>query len=210
MPDASYEGMLTEIERLEAVAKREALCLVDISGVMAGGQEGATAGYGTMLSIVEGVESRPQRGAAKQQAARQAQEKEPRRTAGNVGAGQPMREEIKEKMKGIVSGLPEAKTKFGEMRIKRINTKDLVLPNLPISDQIQELEQIVAALNENALNKDQKKVARLEVEGLQQYVQELEEELARENKALSAIDRSLWDMRAQRLNEALALFKKGV
>ena len=105
--------------------------------------------------------------------------------------------------------MPAPKPKFGELKIKRLDTKKLVLPNLPISDQIRELEQIMAALKENALDGDQMKVARLELAGLKQHVKDMEEELAREKKSLSALDRSLWDMREQRLDEAVSLMRGG-
>jgi hypothetical protein len=203
--------MLTLIERLEAGTKKEELCLVNISGVSESGEQAAPEGYGKLLEIVEAVESKPQKiSNAKQQIARQAQEKEDRKAAENVGAWQPSsRKDIKEEMGGIANGMPEAKPKFDEMKIKKM-AEDLVLPNLPISDQMQELEQIVSALKEKAFNKEQVKVARTEIEGLQRYVNELGKELKREKKDLSALDKSLWDMRERRLKEAMSLIKKGV
>ncbi len=210
MPDVSYADMLTVIEGLEAGAKRGELCLVDISKVAGSGQQAAAPGYGKMLDMAEEVEAKPQKGAAaRQQSAKQAVERESRTAAEGIAeAQQPKRESIKAEMQGIVSGLHEAKPKFNELKIKRVNTNDLVLPGLPISDQIRELEQIVAALRENALDKEQAKIARLELEGLQQVVNDLEDELAREKRSLSELDRSLWDMRRQRLTEALSLIKR--
>jgi hypothetical protein len=209
LPDVSYAEMLTVIEGLEAGAKRGELCLIDISKVAGSEKQAAAPGYGKMLDMAEGVEAKPQKGtAARQQSAKQAVERENRTAAEGIAeVQQPKRESIKAEMQGIVSGLHEAKPKFNELKIKRMNTKGLVLPGLPISDQIRELEQIVAALKENALDKEQAKVARLELEGLQQVVKDLEDELAKEKKSLGELDRSLWDMRRQRLEEALSLLK---
>ena len=211
MQDTSYADMLAEIGELEASAKKEALCFVDISGVQGGEAQEAAAGYGKMLEVVEEVESKQQKGSAgRQQAQRQAaQEKVERRTAEADAEQASRHESIREEVEGIASRMPAPKPKFGELKIKRLDTKKLVLPNLPISDQIRELEQIMAALKENALDGDQMKVARLELAGLKQHVKDMEEELAREKKSLSALDRSLWDMREQRLDEAVSLMRGG-
>ena len=198
--------MLALIEGLEAGAKKEELCLVDISGVSETEQEAPAPGYGRMLAIVDGIEARPQKVmTARQQAAKQ----EERRAVEVAASGQPSkRGNIKKEMQGIVGGMQEMTPKFTELKMKTADIEDLVLPNLPISDQIQELEQIVAALREKSFDREQIKVARQELEGLKRYVEELDAEMAKEKKTLNELDRSLWNMREHRLREALALIKR--
>jgi len=205
--------MLTLIEGLEAGVKREELCMIDLSKVTEGGQQGAAPAYDNMLDIAEEVESKPQRGpSARQQIAKQVNVKVTNAFEGRgIGAAQPSkRESIKAEMRGIVSGLQDAKPAFAELRIKKIDTSELMLPNLPISDQIKELERIVSVLKENGLDSEQTKIARLELEGLQQCVKDLKDGMAQGDNILSELDRSLWDMREQRLDEALSLIEKGM
>ena len=97
--------MLAEIGELEASAKKEALCFVDISGVQGGEAQEAAAGYGKMLEVVEEVESKQQKGSAgRQQAQRQAaQEKVERRTAEADAEQASRHESIREEVEGIAS-----------------------------------------------------------------------------------------------------------
>ncbi|HVC58513.1 MAG TPA: hypothetical protein VND15_03510 [Candidatus Acidoferrales bacterium] len=58
------------------------------------------------------------------------------------------------------------------IRIKKIDTRSLVLPNLSVSDQIVELERIAQGLKENVFDQDQLSVVRQEVLGLNQVANE--------------------------------------
>ncbi|MDE1833285.1 MAG: hypothetical protein KGH58_02600 [Candidatus Micrarchaeota archaeon] len=81
------------------------------------------------------------------------------------------------------------------VRIKRINTRSLVLPNLSVSDQIVELERIAEGLKENVFDQDQLSVVRDEVLGLNQVVRESPQS----QDALS-------QARDQRLKEVMSMF----
>ena len=68
---------------------------------------------------------------------------------------------------------------------------------------------IITALKEDAFDDEQMKVVRRELGGLKDYVIELERELKKTNKSLDQLDQSLWEIRDQRLGEALALLRGG-
>jgi hypothetical protein len=203
--------MVKVIEGLEKGAKAKELSYIDISGMLGNKAGAGAAEYGKMLEVVEGMESKQKGGAERQQAAKQAQqaqglEANKLKQGGAPSAGN---ERVKEEMQKMIGGLPEIRPKFGEFKIRRTNAGDLVLPNLPISDQIQELERIIAVLKENVLNKEQRATIGTELEGLDRYVRKLKKESAKEKKGRSKSDQSLWEMRDQRLREAGSLFRSG-
>jgi hypothetical protein len=207
LQETSYEDMLKAIDALEAGAKRGELGYIDIAGI--GGAGGTAAeSYREMLGTVEEIDAKQKGFSAIKQAARQTHEQEERKVAEGAKATeqQARRKRAEEaEVKAVAGGMPEAKPRFGALRIKIESDKGLVLPGLQISDQVHELERIVSALRENALNEGQIKIARMEVEGLKRHVLALENELEREGKILGQLDQSLWGMRNQRLDEALAL-----
>ena len=205
--------MLKEMEELEGSAKAEELGFVDISRMFGGKVQAAAPGYRKMLELLEGIESK-QKAAERErpQAARQEQaaHAEAGSKTAEVGAGTAANaQRVKEEMHTIIGGLSAPKPKFGELRIKRPNALESVLPNLQISDQIQELERIIAALKKNAFDREQMKIVRTELNDLKDYVGALKKRLRKEGKGLNELDQSLWDIRDSRLGEAISLSKSG-
>jgi hypothetical protein len=216
--------MLKIIAAMEAGAKKEELGYIEISGIS--GAEGTVAeSYREMLDTVEDIEAK-QKGyqVIKPQVVKQAHEQEERKVVEVPRAAEkPVEKPVdvekaraaeklakreraeKEEVKAVASSMPVAKPRFGALKIKAVSDKGLVLPGLQISDQIHELERIVAALKENAFDQEQIKITRMETEGLEREVLELKKELRREGKKLSPLEQSLWDMRDLRLDEVSAL-----
>ncbi|MGC8571783.1 MAG: hypothetical protein ACP5RI_02765 [Candidatus Micrarchaeia archaeon] len=93
------------------------------------------------------------------------------------------------------------------MKIK-INIKDLVLPNLPVSDQISELERIIEGLNEHVFDSEHLEIVAEEVYGLEQYINIMKKAEKGKKKQLSDLERSLEELRDQRLSDAVALLSK--
>ena len=89
--------------------------------------------------------------------------------------------------------------------IKRINMKDLVLPSVSMSDQISELERIIEGLKENVFDEEHLDIVIQEVYGLSQYVEKADKDLKKRHIELSQLERSLWQIRDQRLKEATAI-----
>lgn len=90
-----------------------------------------------------------------------------------------------------------------ELHMKRINTKDLVLPSLSLADQISELERVIEGLNENVFDSDHIAVLSQEVYGLQQTINTAK----KSQKTKDSLEQSLLDLRGQRLADAIALLK---
>jgi len=164
-----------------------------------------------MLELLEGIEAK-QRGVERPQRAAQAAREEARKTAETAGPGPgtaAVEGRMKEEMHTIIGGLSPTKPNFKEIKMKRPNAPKTVLPNLQISDQIQELERIITALRENVLDKEQMKIVKLELAGLKDYINKLRKEIEKEGKSLNELDQSLWAIRDQRLEEAIILSKSG-
>ncbi|MCL5092521.1 MAG: hypothetical protein M1364_02570 [Candidatus Marsarchaeota archaeon] len=89
--------------------------------------------------------------------------------------------------------------------VKRINMKDLVLPSISMSDQISELERIIEGLKESVFDEEHLDIVIQEVYGLSQYVEKADKDLKKRHIELSQLERSLWQIRDQRLKEATAI-----
>lgn len=91
--------------------------------------------------------------------------------------------------------------------IKRINMKDLVLPSVSMADQISELERIIEGLKENVFDEEHLDIVIQEVYGLSQYVEKTDKDLKKKHVELSQLERSLWQIRDQRLKEATSVLE---
>ncbi|MGC8669557.1 MAG: hypothetical protein ACP5TL_00160 [Candidatus Micrarchaeia archaeon] len=91
-------------------------------------------------------------------------------------------------------------------KIKRVNISELVLPNLTLADQIAELERIIEGLKENVFDSEHIIIVEEELYGLDQMLSDLR----KQNKLVpkSELEKSLFDLRDQRLSEALSLLHK--
>jgi len=110
----------------------------------------------------------------------------------------------KAELSGIVRKIG-AVAKMPKIKVKRINVSELVLPNLTLADQIAELERIIEGLNEHVFDSEHLAIVVEELEGLNQVIED-----AKKKKKIapkSDLERSLFELRDQRLAEALALLK---
>jgi len=85
-------------------------------------------------------------------------------------------------------------------RISKIQTKKLVLPNLSIQDQMHELEGILDALDQNALDLEQLKIVRLEVAGVASSRQRERPQDDAQRALIAARDKLLSDIGNRLLN----------
>jgi len=85
-------------------------------------------------------------------------------------------------------------------RISRIQAKKLVLPNLSIQDQMHELEGILDALDQNALDLEQLKIVRLEVAGVVSSRQREKPQDDAQRALIAARDKLLSDIGNRLLN----------
>lgn len=132
--------------------------------------------------------------------------KEARATAAATAkAGSAIGEELSttlaKEVKQIGSQLPRVAENVKRMTEKRIDISGLVLPNLPVADQVSELERIIEALNENIFNTEQVSIVRQELEGLRQVI------ASRPDKG---IDPAIAQLRESRLQAALGMLESRV
>ncbi len=113
------------------------------------------------------------------------------------------REAVSKELGNIAKKLGGAKQSFGSLSKKRINIKDLVLPNLSVADQTSELERIIEGLREHIFDVDHIDIVEQEVFGLRQYLQS--EQKGKTAQQYTSLEQSLLSLRDQRLNEAVEL-----
>ncbi|MEM0149620.1 MAG: hypothetical protein QXW10_01850 [Candidatus Micrarchaeaceae archaeon] len=104
----------------------------------------------------------------------------------------------------IVKKLGSA-AKLPQFRVKHVNASELVLPNLTLADQIAELERIIEGLKEGVFDMEHMEIVKEEVYGLSEIVGEMKKKGAQPAK--SELEKSLFDLRDQRLSDAVALLK---
>jgi hypothetical protein len=119
---------------------------------------------------------------------------------GVIPAMQAAEKEIRE----IISRIPLQKHRI---EVRHVNIKDLVLPSLSISDQVSELERIIEGLRASAFDQDHLSVVAEEVYGLRQEVNRLAREMKKKQAEMNPLDKTLWTMREERLNDAVLLLK---
>ncbi len=88
---------------------------------------------------------------------------------------------------------------------RKIDQKYMVLPSLSVSDQITELERIIEGIKENIFDSGHFEVVTEEVISLINVVNNLKKELKKKRINLGEFEVSLWQIRDQRLIEAMNL-----
>ncbi|MDE1827800.1 MAG: hypothetical protein KGH65_01425 [Candidatus Micrarchaeota archaeon] len=87
-----------------------------------------------------------------------------------------------------------------ESRVSKIQTKKLVLPSLSLQDQMHELEGILDALDQNALDAEQLKIVRLEIAGVNASRQRGKPQDESQQPLIAARDKLLSDIGNRLLN----------
>ncbi len=104
---------------------------------------------------------------------------------------------------------PKQAPLFPEIKLKKkLNMKELVLPNLSIADQISELERIIEGLRENVFDLEQTGIVMQEIYGTEQMVIEERKKLKGKPPSENELEKSLYDIRDQRLTEAAILLQQ--
>ncbi len=125
--------------------------------------------------------------------------------------GRPSAEAVQRHKENIFRELGEIAKKFGGARQpaikkKKVKVEELVLPNLSLADQISELERIIEGLQENVFDQEHLAVITDEVRGLRQIA--VDEAKVKKREKLNSLEQSLWDLRNQRLTDAILLIQK--
>ncbi|MFI5412351.1 MAG: hypothetical protein ACHQX1_00485 [Candidatus Micrarchaeales archaeon] len=120
-------------------------------------------------------------------------------------AAEDRKKNVVNELGSIANKLTSSKPSLPELKRRKVNMKDLVLPNLSIADQISELERIIEGLKEHVFDSDHIDIVVQEVYGLQQAANEAKKKQKGKMSEMSNLERSLWELRDERLQEATAL-----
>lgn len=221
-----YHKMTQLIEDIEASAEKQppGANIISLAGTFTGGSQDNARTYKELIEFIDGIEGgkRPMKETeAKPQTqphlvtAGVAQAKYAQVPVGGLPQVHPQKPEKQKRQKEavsrelsqIVGKLGAGVSQFGEIGRKRINIKDLVLPNLSLADEISELERIIEGLKQQIFDAEHMEIVAQEVYGLQQYVQDMKRGGKMSLESLSELERSLWDIRDQRINEAVTLIE---
>jgi uncharacterized protein YoaH (UPF0181 family) len=223
-----YMKMVQLIEDIEASAERQAPStnVISLAGTFASVGGAQPKSYHELVALMEGMEAgRHPKEEAKQQPQPQPhlvatgveQAKYAQVPVGGLPQATPQRPERQKKQREavskelgqIVGRIGAGVTQFGEMGRKRINIKDLVLPSLSLADQISELERIIEGLKQQIFDGEHMEIVAQEVYGLRQYIQDTKRRGGGGAGAESPgeLERSLRDIRDQRIDEAITLIE---
>lgn len=222
----SYQDLLQAAGSVESSARIQAQGTINISEIAAENVSLQRAGYGQLLATIDRTLSeaapqrRPTREGARQAAAAQMQQVQvpeeaaqatavqvPQVAAPAYGAAHAeLKEKAKRELTAVTGELAPAAPATEEARIS-VNLKELVLPNLPIAEQVPELEKIIEGIRSNIFDADQTATLKEELTGLRIEIADEKAEMQRGRKQLTDSEKELWAVREQRLTEAAALVK---
>ncbi|MDE1868467.1 MAG: hypothetical protein KGH60_00665 [Candidatus Micrarchaeota archaeon] len=221
---AEYEELLKVVEQIEGSSAKQELNFVDMSSIMEAQPHGAGVKYADLIGIISRMEVVQKAQREEQLRERQRLEIAAQRQTAQIEAPQQPREpayeryeaqmakgveSVKGELGSLATRLGTMKPKISELRIKRINTKDLVLPSLSMSDQISELERIIEGLRQGVFDSEHLDVVRQEVFGLDQVIKD-QERAAKGPVYKDQMEQSLASVRAQRIEDAESLLSAKV
>lgn len=229
-----FSGLIALIEDIEASAQKEQSAVaIDVTDTFSPHAVDKKKTYVEMLQLLEEIEPGARK-ATKEAAARP--EMQPHLITAGLEQAQfaqtavPSRHEAPQEKQGPVKTLQENKDRVlkelgsltvklaslapyaEEMKRRQVNVSELVLPGLSVADQISELERIIEGLKENVFDRDHMQIVADEVYGLSQVIAD-DRKMSKRGAAAQqgALEKSLTDLRDQKLAEAAALLKdKGV
>ncbi len=92
--------------------------------------------------------------------------------------------------------------------VKNINQSELVLPTLPLSDQISEINRIIEGLKMSIFDQSHIEIVIQEIYGLKEISDKEKKDLGSKISKLSPTEKSLINMREDKLNYALKLINQ--
>ncbi len=236
--ESEYEKIIEKISEIESSVKRPDVNIVDISGTFRNTAKRQGISYQDSLNHINKIEGhgletisqigKQQKSVYKPTAKGEQQLQQQQQQAAIAVQIQPQIEvaqqiqEVKEEEKAKVSQKESAKKELEELtrslnvpksiiknaRLKPVNEKDLVLPNLSINDQVAELERIVDGLKGNMFNGQDLDIVIQEVYGLSKVVDMEKKELKRSKRNVQENEYNLWILRDERLSDAVSILEE--
>ena len=202
-----YDELAETVSNIDAAssATERAAIKIDVSGLFSSGQPQKVK-YDDLLAKIEGVESRR----AIFGAQKSAQQPQPEMRGGKS----PFEEQVEKAVTPAAGGpqadlqVPQTPAALKGIKVKKVSLKDLVLPNLSLPDQVSELERIIESVREGVLDREHIDVVKQEVYGLYYFIELQRKQVAKEKKKLNTLEQSMWNLRDQRLIDAISALKQ--
>ncbi len=217
----SYDDLVKLVTSIESGASVKTQSTVNITNVTAGNVNVRGAGYGQLLDQIERASfETPHKPKEEKEhirletTAAPTVKPAPAAAAAQVQAFAPpayeaeharLKEKAKQELAEVTGALKTGPT-IEEAQMS-INMKDLVLPNLPMAEQVPELEKIIEGIRGKIFDNDQLTVLTQELRGLQIEIAKERATIQKGNVELQGSEKEMWAVREQRLSEALALVK---
>ena len=225
--ETNYASMVKEVMEIEASAQKPEFSSADVSSVFSPAGNEKVVTYRDMVSIVESIESKKVESRQKvvnpqvllqQQAQphmvmtglKQMTTSQVLPNVQQPAQPQPKPEYVEQKQKiqaknEMKSAASKLQRKSAKVNVKHINVSDMVLPSLSMADQISELERVIEGLRERVFDQEHLEIVVQEVYALKQVVEKQDKEMKKQHANLTALEQSMWQVRAQRLNDALSI-----
>ena len=151
----------------------------------------------------------PEVPAAVQQTVQQPQPPQPAAQPQPIQAPPPQVDKVKEnakaELKQFTKSINQQPVTQIKIKLKKVNIKDLVLPNLSLVDQVGELERIIDGLRGQMFDKDELTIVAEEIYGLAKQVEAEKKEVSKKKRELTDEEYPLWLLRDQRLGDAIKM-----
>lgn len=226
--ETNYKNMAKEVMEIEASAQKPEFSIADVSSVFSPHKDEKIVTYRDLVNIVESIESKkvesrqkvvnPQVLLQQQAQPHMVMTGLKQMTTSQVLPNaqpiqqqpQPKAEYVEQKQKILAknemkSAASKLQRKSAKVNVKHINISDMVLPSLSMADQISELERIIEGLRERVFDQEHLEIVVQEVYALKQVVEKQDKEMKKQHANLTALEQSMWQVRAQRLNDALSI-----
>ncbi len=204
--EVTYSSLIGLIERLEEEAKGKEYPSIDLSQFFEidNASKENKPSYEDVIRMLEDSEKKRRKEGEMLQRVTQAsaaviQPKE---------YGQQLEEQAKKAKGELESIISEIKLEKIHLRLRKVKQSELILPNLSPTDQISELEKIIEGLKENVFDEEHLAIIKEEIYGLLDSVNKSKKKISKKEVVLTDFDRSVMELRDERLNDALALLEK--
>jgi hypothetical protein len=202
---ASYPELLKIVEALESSTSVQAQGTINIGNVLAGSTGLRGAGYEQMLALIdktafEGLRKPKEEREHIRQAAAQAA------APAYEAAQAELKERAWHELSAITGTLSKIEPRIEEVQVS-MNLKNLVLPNLPMAEQVPELERVIEGMRGNIFNDEQIATLRKELRGLRAEIRREKAAMRKSKAEPTDSEKEMWAVREQRLAEALVMVK---
>jgi hypothetical protein len=203
----SYEELADHVGKLELEAAERQLTMIGIWQTMDAKEEKqAVRSYPELVKLIESfeakraAESKKTGRADQRQQVAQAVQTAQRRAGSALPYIEKEAKTARDELAKIVARIKIPKLELGNVAVKQ--KSQLVLSNLTVSDQIRELEKIIAGISGSAFDDEHIKIIKKEMKGLKAMIANEKRLSAKGKLKMSDPESALWELRNRRFAEA--------